>query len=250
MVYSEWHLLLVLASFDVALPSEREIPSWIDWTIEISPSISWISFSMRWDVLSLRRARLPLPHAARRARLRARSSRSVNNLTARAPIGLSSRLLFLLASHRMALTGKRKNPNWIAREIIDIFSIFAWLVPTLVPKQNSRFRVFCGIICWLWWSINIYEPLVQRKSQVPLWNLVSAPCSETGPKLRTSVFVTGNRWLSTTKLCTEESISVLKLWSRINWHFGIWKKKCRQWNFNHWKTQVHHFAERNDFIYM
>ena len=35
MVHSERRVLL--ASFDVALPSEREKPSWITWTIEISP---------------------------------------------------------------------------------------------------------------------------------------------------------------------------------------------------------------------
>ena len=35
--------------------------------------------------------------------------------------------------------------NWIAREI-EIFSILAWLVPTLVPKQNHRFRVFCRTV--------------------------------------------------------------------------------------------------------
>ena len=35
-------IALLLASFDVALPSEREKPSWIDWTIEISPSTRWV----------------------------------------------------------------------------------------------------------------------------------------------------------------------------------------------------------------
>ena len=54
-------------------------------------------------------------------------------------MGLSSRRqLVLLASHRMELTRERKNPSQIAREI-EIFSNFAWLVPTLVPKHNSRF---------------------------------------------------------------------------------------------------------------
>ena len=71
------------------------------------------------------------------ARPRARRRRSLNILTAREPMSLSSRRrLILLASHRMALTRERKNPSQIAREI-EIFTIFAWLVPTLVPKHNS-----------------------------------------------------------------------------------------------------------------
>ena len=53
----------------------------------------------------------------------------------------SRRRLLLLASHRMAPIRERKNPSRIAREI-EIFSIFAWLVPTLVPKHNARFRAF------------------------------------------------------------------------------------------------------------
>ena len=38
MVHSASSIALLLASFDVALPSEREKSSWIDWTIEVSPS--------------------------------------------------------------------------------------------------------------------------------------------------------------------------------------------------------------------
>ena len=48
--------------------------------------------------------------------------------------------------------------------------------------------------------------LVERKSQFPC-GMVSAPCSETGPNLRTSLFV--DRWLSITKHCTEVNISIL-----------------------------------------
>ena len=36
--YSARSIAFLLASFDVALPSEREKSSWIDWTIEVSPS--------------------------------------------------------------------------------------------------------------------------------------------------------------------------------------------------------------------
>ena len=71
-------------------------------------------------------------------------------------MGLSSRRrLILLASHRMALTRERKSSSRIAREI-EIFSIFAWLVNTLVPKHNSRFWVFRRTICWSRRSINIF----------------------------------------------------------------------------------------------
>ena len=92
----------------------------------------------------------------------------------------------------MALTREHKYLSRIAQEI-DIISIFAWLVPTLVPKHNSRFWVFCRTICWTWWSINIFETFGRKKIAVILRNLVSAPCSETGPNLRTSLFV--DRWL-------------------------------------------------------
>ena len=68
-------------------------------------------------VLSLRRARSPPPHDAR-DRARACRSRSLNILTVREPMGLSSRSrLILFALYRMALTRKRKNSSRIAREI-------------------------------------------------------------------------------------------------------------------------------------
>ena len=128
-----------------------------------------------------------------RARPRARRRRSLNILTAREPMGPSSRRrLILLASHCMALARERKKPSRIAREI-EIFSIFAGWVPTLVPKHNSRFRIFSSSHCWSWWSINIYKTFGRKKIAVSLWNLVSVPCSETGPNLRTSIFV--DRWL-------------------------------------------------------
>ena len=41
MVHSAHSIARLLASFHVALPSEREKPSWIDWTIEISPCMRW-----------------------------------------------------------------------------------------------------------------------------------------------------------------------------------------------------------------
>ena len=141
-------------------------------------------------VLSLRHAHSPLPHAARN---RARRCRSLNILTAREPMGQSSRRqLILLASHCMALARERKKPSRIAWEI-EIFSIFAEWVPTMVPKHNSRFRVFSRTLCWSGRLINTYETFGRNKIAVSLWNLVSALCSETGPNLRTLHFV--NHWL-------------------------------------------------------
>ena len=40
-LHSARHITLLLASFDVTLPIEREKPSWIDRTIGISPSTRW-----------------------------------------------------------------------------------------------------------------------------------------------------------------------------------------------------------------
>ena len=79
-------------------------------------------------------------------------------------------------------------PSRIAPEI-QIFSIFAWLVPTSVIKHNSRFWVLRCTICWSWRSIKIYDAFGRKKIAVSLWNVVSAGCSETGPNSRTSLFV-------------------------------------------------------------
>ena len=124
------------------------------------------------------------------ARPSAPSSRSLNILTVLEPMGLPSRsLLFLLASHSMALTEERKNQSRIAQEI-EIFSIFAWLVPTLARKQNLRFWVFCNTICWLLWLINIYETNIWCKENCSFL-VESCLCAlpETGPNLRTLLLV-------------------------------------------------------------
>ena len=113
--------------------------------------------------------------------------RSLKSFTAREPMGpgLSSRRrLLLLASHRMALTRNARIRDE-SLEKSSFFSIFAWSVPTLVPKHNSRFRVFRLTICWLRWSINIYETVGRKKIAFSLWNVVYSPCSETGSNVRT-----------------------------------------------------------------
>ena len=46
MVYSACSIALLLASFHIALPSEREKQDWIDWTIKISTSKRW--FLLGW----------------------------------------------------------------------------------------------------------------------------------------------------------------------------------------------------------
>ena len=85
-----------------------------------------------------------------RARPRARSSRSLNILTAHEPTGLSSRRrLILWASHRIALTtdSYRTQESELNRSRNRDFLNFFWLVSTLVPKHKSRFRDFRGTIC-------------------------------------------------------------------------------------------------------
>ena len=113
-------------------------------------------------VLSLRREVSPQPHD-----VRDRSSRSLIILTAHKPMGLSSRCrLIFLALRQTVLTREHKISSSIAREI-EILSIFAGLVPTLVPKHNSMFQVFLSTICWLWWSTDIYETFGWKKLQFP-----------------------------------------------------------------------------------
>ena len=195
MVHSARHIALLLASFDVTLPSESKKPSRIDWTIEISPSTRWFLLGWfparmsRWRVshcatycdrrflTSCRPAVHTCSHFGARVRRptcragpRARHPSSLNILTAREPMGPSSRRqLIFLASHCIALARERKKPSRIAREI-EIFSIFAGWVPTLVPKHNSRFRIFRHTLCWSLYSINIYETFGRNKIAVSLWN--------------------------------------------------------------------------------
>ena len=212
------------ALIDVELPVERKKPSWINWTIEISPCTRWFLLSLfparrshfqvshlatycaRWSFTSYRPVVNMCSHFGARVRRRHMPRETARALPqvpqhfdgARANgwlimvLNKINRWLILLASHRMALTRERENSSQIAREI-EIFSIFAWLVPTLVPKHNSRFWVFCRTICWTWWSINIFETFGRKKIAVILRNLVCAPCSETGPNLRTSLLV--DPWL-------------------------------------------------------
>ena len=173
----------LLPSFDVALPSERKKPSWINWMIELSTR--WVMlcrfpahrsrFRMShhanyWERQSLKLYR-PAVHMCShfgasvcRHMLRETSRahcrhRSLSILTVLEPIGLSessrSRLLYL-ASHRMALTRERKTLSRIAQEIKISQFLLCWS-PTFVLKHNSRPQVFSSTICWSWWSINNCE---------------------------------------------------------------------------------------------
>ena len=56
-----------IASFDVALPSESEKPSWIDWTIEISPSTRWILLGLFHARMSRCRVSHDATYCARRS---------------------------------------------------------------------------------------------------------------------------------------------------------------------------------------
>ena len=119
-------------------------------------------------VLSLLRNHSPPPHAARDP--------------ARAAAGPSK--FWLRAIQWVSL----RAASWY----FWLHIVWCWLV-------NARiwvFLIFCLVgphVCWSWWSINIYKPFGRSKIAVFLWNLVSAPCSETGPNSRASLFVEG--WL-------------------------------------------------------
>ena len=129
----------------------------------------------------------------------------------------------------MALTRERKNPSRIAREI-EIFSIFAWLVLTLVPKQNSRFWVFRRTISWTWWSIDIYEilgrNLVERISQFPC-GMLFLRFAQKQDQIWGSRFssIVGFRSLNFAQRWT------LVHWNRINRHFGFWEMKYWELEF-------------------
>ena len=184
MVHSERRIALLSASLNAALPSEPEKPSWIDWTIEIFPPHVEVARVVpraqlagrvfEWAIMQSIQVVRDDPYAARDraatccARPRARHRRSLIILTVCEPMGLSlRRRLLLLASHREARTRERKIPSRIAREI-EIFSIFAWLDPALVPEHNSKFRAFrCKFrhtICWSRWSINIFETFGRKQN--------------------------------------------------------------------------------------
>ena len=160
-------MLLLLASFDVVLPSEHEKPSWIwiTWRIKISQCTActrWVLLSRpparrscfalfssepssnllcatileSWHqidqlcICALTSARA-FAAAAYCPRPRARRSAGPSSFWRRSSqlVSLCAADCSYLASHRMALTRERKNPSQIAREI-EIFSLanFAWSV--------------------------------------------------------------------------------------------------------------------------
>ena len=163
--------------------------------MELARSCCWPKACIR--ALTLARA---FATATCRAGPRAGSSRSLNILTERKPMGLSScSRLILLASHRMALTRERKNSSQIAREI-DIFSIFAWLVPTLVPMHNSSFEFSAAQSVDPDDRLTFMKHLVEIKSQFPCRILFLRLAqkqvwiwTETGLNLKKLIFV--DRWL-------------------------------------------------------
>ena len=155
----------------------------------------------------------------RRPRARRRRPRSLNILTACEPMCLSSRhQMILLASYRTALTWESKNPSRIGREI-EIFSIFAWLIPTLVPKLNSRFWVFLRTICWSWQSM---KHLVERKSQFLCGFLFLLLA-------QIQVLIWGRRFSSIVGFQSPNFAQ--SYWNRINRHFGFWEKKYHEMEF-------------------
>ena len=63
------------------------------------------------------------------------------------------------------------------------------MVPTLVPKHNSRFESSTAQSVDHDDRLTFMKYLVQEKFADSMWNLVSAPCSETGLTLRTFFIV-------------------------------------------------------------
>ena len=131
----------------------------------------------------------------------------------------SRRLLLLLASHRMALTKKRRNPSRIARKI-NLFSNFAGSVPTLVPKYCSMFRVFRHTICWSRWLINICVTFSRKK--ITLYchfpcGMLFLPLTQKQVQIweRCFSFIVGLRSPNFAQRWT------LVHWNRINRHFRI-----------------------------
>ena len=160
-VYSTRSIALLLASFHIALPNELENPSWIDWTIEIFPRCAdfCLVCSPRacrvferantqpivrddpWhhiDLLCIRALTSARAFAAAtcHAGPRARRHRTLNLLTAREAMGLSSR-------------------RWLI------------LLASLVPKHNSRFWVSAAQSADSADQLTFMKHLVEIKSQFP-----------------------------------------------------------------------------------
>ena len=110
-----------------------------------------------------------------------------------------------------------------------IFSIFAWLVPMLVPKHNSRFRVF-------WFRVfaqsadhddrlTFLKHLVERKAQFPCGMLfLRLAQKQARIWVRCISSILGFR----SRNFAQRNTLVYR--NRINRHFGFWEKK---WKFNY-----------------
>ena len=96
----------------------------------------------------------------------------------------------------------------------------------LVPKHNSRFRIFCHTICWSWWSINIYETFGRKKIAVPYGILFLCLAQK-------QVQIWGRRFSSILGFGSPNFAqrNALGDWNRINRHFGFWEKKYREMEF-------------------
>ena len=133
------------------------------------------------------------------------SSRPLNILSAREPMGLSLHIRL----HRMTLTSERKNSRQISREI-EFFSNFVESVPMLVPKHNLifffEFSAAKSVDCYDWFK-NLIR-LVKRKLHFPCGMSVlflRLASNRNRSKLEDVEF---RRLI--TKLCTELNFSVLK----------------------------------------
>ena len=162
------------------------------------------------------------------ARLRARSTRSFNILTAREPVGLSSRRqLILLASHRTALTRERKTSLRIAREIETRISQFllGWS-PRWSRSITWGFEFSAAQSFDLDDRFTFMKHLVERKSHFPCGMLYLRLAQK-------QVQIWGRRFSSILGFRSPNFAqrNTLVYWNRINRHFGFWEKKYREMEF-------------------
>ena len=118
----------------------------------------------------------------------------------------------------MALTREPKNPSRIAREI-EIFSIFAWLVPMLVGsiKQGFEFSAAQSVDPDDW--LTFMKHLAGIKSQFPCGILFLRLAQK-------QVWIWGRQFSSIVGFRSPNfaQMNTLVYWNITNQHFEVWEK--------------------------
>ena len=202
----------------------------------------------------IQRARSPPPHAVREsaARLRTRRCRSLNILTVREPMGLSSRCRLLLLASCQCVENARIRAESLEKSIFSLF-LLGWF-----PRWS--WSITRGLKLSAAQSVDQYDNICEtfggNKIAVSLWIVVSVPCSETDPNLRhhgfSSIvaFSILKVWkhilkqLYTESLKQKKSENNLPGWNIVKIEF------CQVESVDHCVMKVHHFAEQNGFIHI